>query len=365
MLPSRSTLFAVFRRSLVTAPLSRLNPAVVDVAGSDLNLIAGAASLMGEEISAQLAQCLLDSFADTAENDALDRLAGDRYGLTRLGATPATVSVTFGRVSFAAGAGTIPAGTRVQSVSGTQFSTDVDLAFGGTDLSKNVTATALIVGPDSNLAPGQISVIVDAVFDPIITCTNLSYAAGGADPETDVSFRARIRGFFAALRRGVLGAIEFGARQVAGVSVATAFEIDNPNTGDPAGAVELIIADANGNASPTMVQEVADELVNWRACGIPVFVSGGTVFFQPVVWSFAIQAGFNQQTVRDEITAVTVAVAQFLNPGQSLLRSTLIAAAHTVPGAIIANSSLQLPLNDVAVANTNLVRIRSTDISFV
>lgn len=366
MLPSRATLFSVFRRSLFTAPVSRLNPAVVDVAGSDLNLIAGAASLMGEEISAQLADCLLNSFADTAESDALDRLAGDRYGLTRLGATPATVVLTFSRGTFGGGAGSIPAGTRVQSVSGTQFATDVDLAFGGTDLTASVTATALVVGPDSNVAPGQITSIVDSLFDGTITVTNASYAAGGTDPESDVNFRARIRGFFSSLRRGTLGAIEFGARQVAGVAVATAIEIDNPNTGDPAGAVMLVIADANGNSSPTLVQEVTDELINWRADGIPVFVTGGTVVNQPVIWSFGIKTGFNQQSVRDQVSAVTVAVTQFLAPGQTLLRSTLIAAAHTVPGAVLTDTSLQLPLNDVVpTSGSILIRVRSTDVSFV
>jgi uncharacterized phage protein gp47/JayE len=339
---------------------------VVDVAGSDLNLIAGGVSLMGEEISAQLAQCLLDNFADTAESDALDRLAGDRYGLTRLGATPSTVSLTFSRVSFAAGAGSIVAGTRVQSVSGTQFATDVDVAFGGTDLTKTVTATALVVGPDSNVAPGQLTSIVDAVFDPIITVTNPSWAAGGSDPETDAAFRGRIRGFFATLRRGTLGAIEFGARQVPGIAVATAIEIDNPNTGDPAGAVDLIIADANGNASPTLIQEVEDELLNWRAGGIPVFVSGGVVVDVPVTWSFAIDAGFNQQNVRDEVSAVTVAVAQFLSPGETLLRATLIAAAHSVPGAVLTDGSLLTPLADTVPTATNqILRIRSLDVSFV
>lgn len=365
MLPSRADLFTVFRQSLLAAPLSRLNPAVVDVAGSDLNLIAGAASLMGEEVSAQVAQCLLDCFSDTAEKDALDRLAGDRYGLVRLAATPSTVTLQFARPTAGAGAGVIQAGTRVQTPSGTQFATDVDLAFGSGDLTKTVTATALIVGPDSNTAPAQITGIVDAVFDATIAVSNPGWAAGGSDPESDAMFRGRIRAFFATLRRGVIGAIEFGARQVPGVAVATAYEVENSLTGDPAGAVELIIADANGNASDTMVRQVKDVLLAYRACGIPVFVSGGTVVYQPVTWSFAIDTGYAQQAVRDEVAAVTVAVTQFLKPGQTLLRATLIAAAHTVPGVVLTDGSLAYPLADTVPASTNvLIRVRSTDITF-
>jgi len=366
VLPNRQDLFNVYRLSLQTAGnLARLNPAVVDIAGSDLNLLAGATSLMGEEISAQLAQCLLDSFSDTAQGDALDRLAGDRYGLTRLGATPSTVSLTFTRPTFAGGAGSIPAGTRVQTNAGAQFAVDTDLAFGGTDLTHVVNATALVVGPDSNVAPGQITTIVDAVFDGTITVTNPSWSAGGTDPETDPAFRGRIREFFATLRRGTLGAIEFGARQVAGVAVATAIEIDNSMSGDPAGAVELIIADANGNASGGMIQQVKDTELLWRAAGIPVFVSGGTVVNQPVTWNLDVESGFGQQAVLSQIAAVTVAVAQFLAPGETLRRSTLIAAAHTVPGAVITDGALVNPIVDVVPAtNSTILRIRSTDITF-
>ena len=201
MLPTRVDLQQVFARSILSAPLTRLNPAVVNVAGSDLNLIAGASSTMGEEISAQLAGCLEGLWSDTATGDALDRLAGDRYGLTRLGATPSTVTLQFSRVSFAGGAGVISAGSRVQTASGAQFSTDVDLSFGGTDLLKTVTATALIVGPDANVAPAQITSVVDSLFDGTIVVTNPSWSAGGADVETDPAFRSRIRDFFSTLRR--------------------------------------------------------------------------------------------------------------------------------------------------------------------
>jgi uncharacterized phage protein gp47/JayE len=366
VLPSRADLFASYRLSLQTAGnLSRLNPAVVDIAGSDLNLLAGATSLMGEEISAQLAQCLLDSFSDTAQADALDRLAGDRYGLTRLGATPSTVDLTFTRATDAGGAGVIPAGTRVQTATGTQFATDADLAFGATDLTQSVTATALIVGPDSNIAPLQITTIVDAAFDSSLAVSNPSWSAGGTDPETDPAFRGRIRAFFATLRRGTLGAIQFGALGVAGVSVATAIEIDNSASGDPAGAVQLIIADANGNASGSMITQVIDAELLWRAGGIPVFVTGGTVVFQPITWALDIDSGFSQQTVLSQVAAVTVAVAQFLAAGDTLHRSTLIAAAHTVPGAIITDSSLVNPIVDVVPLTTStILRVRSTDITF-
>ncbi len=365
MLPSRTDLFAVFRRSVLGAALARINPAVIDVAGSDLNLLAGACSTMGEEISAQLAGCLQDHWSDTASGAGLDRLAADRYNLTRLGATPATVVLTFSRTTNAGGAGVVPAGTRVQTSAGSQFATDVDSTFGALDLSATVTATALIVGPDANVSPLQITSIVDSLFDGTITVTNPSWAAGGTDVETDPAFRARIRDFFSTLRRGTLGAIEFGARQVAGVAVAKAIEVVNPD-GMPAALVQLIIGDAAGNASAPMIQAVEDELLSWRAGGIPTSVIGGTVVYQAVTWALAVDTGFDQQRALAEVSAVTVAVAQFLRPAVTLYRATLIAAARTVPGVIISDSSLQLPLADtVPSTNDTIIRIRATDITFV
>lgn len=365
MLPARQDLFQVFARSLQLATVARLNPAVVNIAGSDLNLVAGACSLMGEEISAALASCLEGHWSDTATASALDRLAADRYSLTRLGATPATITLTFARPTFAAGAGTIQAGTKVRTAAGAEFATDVDLAFSGTDLSKTVTATALAVGPDSNVGIGQVNAIEDSLFDSTFTVTNAGPAAGGSDVEDDPHFRARIRDFFSSLRRGTLGAIEFGARQVAGVAVARAIEVDNPN-GDPAGRVELIISDANGNASGTMIQQVKDAELSWRAGGIPVDVLGGQVVFVPVTWRLAVDSGFDQQRVLSQVSAVTVAVAQFLRPGDVLYRATLFAAAKTVPGVVVSANSLVSPAADtVPVTNSTILRVQATGVTFV
>ena len=90
-LPTRRDLFAVGRRSIVTTPGLRINPKVIDVQGSDLNIIVGAAALMGETISARFAANLRQLFVDTGSNEGLDRVTFDRYQINRKGANPATV----------------------------------------------------------------------------------------------------------------------------------------------------------------------------------------------------------------------------------------------------------------------------------
>ena len=366
--PNRKDLFNIGRRAIVTTPGTRINPKVVDVDGSTTNIVVASASLIGEEVISQLATGMQGLYSEVAEGDALDRLAADRYGLTRFSTTPAIATVTFAFPGVSV-AGTITAGTRVQSSTEVQFATDADVVFAGAISTEahDVTVTALVAGPDSNLGAGQLTKIVDAIFDPTITVNNAAGAVGGQDAETDVAFRGRIRNFFPTARRGVLGAIEYGALQVPQCAVAKAIEIVN-SAGLPVGLVQLTIADASGNANPTLVQLVANELVDYRASGIPVQVIGGTLVTPSpqVQWHVAFQSGYDQVLAAAQLRAVTVAVAQYLGPGATLFTSSLIAAAKTVPGVIISSNSLVLPIGDVIPSDISMIiRIDPTAVSFV
>lgn len=364
-LPNRLDLFDVARRSVRLAPNTRLDPNEVDVAGSDINLVCGIGSVIGENLSAAFARCVRGQFFATARGSQLDRLAGDRLQMTRLPESAATIDLVLARPTFGAGGGTVSAGLRVQTASGTAFSIDVDVAFGPTDLSKPATATAVATGPTGNVPAGAINQFLDAPFDSTIIPSNASAAAGGAEVESDASFKGRIQGFFKSIRRGVLAAISFGATEVPGVAVATAYEITNPGNGLPAGAVELIVGDANGNATLDMIQAVNDKMIEFRSAGIPVFVSSGNVVYEPVVWKLDFLTGVNTVAATADVRAVTSAITQFLPSGAGLYRGTLIAAAKTVPGVIISVDSLVAPAGDVfPVDNQHYIRVRPVDISF-
>lgn len=370
-LPNRNELFQVGRRSItISADRRRINPATVDVAGSDLNLLIGAGSLMGETIVARLASCLAGLFIDTSFNDKLDRLAFDRFGLTRKSAAPATVDLTFTRpLPGVPTPGVYPAGSLVQTPQGTQFSLDADVVFGNfTTTVSSARATATVAGTSANVASNIITQFSTPPFDPTLTITNPQGAAGGAESENDTEFKGRIRDFFPSVRRGVLSALSFGARTVPGVSVATAIELTNTFGPDivPAAIVQLIIADANGGASPGLIQRVKDALLDYRALGIPVFVIGGNVLYQNIEWTLAFQPGIDTTQAREDVRSVTVAVAQLLPPGATLFRSSLIAAAKTVPGVIINDASLIEPAGDVIPSNVqDLLRINPAGVSFV
>ena len=367
MLPSRRDLFAVGRRSLNISPTPRINPSVADIKGSDLNLVLGSQSLMGEEIVASLASCMLGLWVETATGAALDRVAFDRYGLTRFPATPARIDLLLFRSAPGAG-GTYSAGSRVQTTEGTQFSLDVDAVFAPSGLSRAVTGTALVAGPGGNAAVNAVTQFTDQSFAPnLLQVTNPTSAAGGADAESDAAFRGRIRDFFPTVRRATLGAIEFGALQVPGVSVARATEITNIN-GFPAAFVQLVIADANGTSTGALNTAVANSLLEFRALGIPVEVLGGVLLTpSPLIqWRVAFEAGIDQSVAAAQIRAVTVASASNLGPGEPLYRSALFAAARTVNGAIISDSSLLQPIGDIVPTDPNtIIRLNEQDVTFV
>lgn len=380
-LPTRAELFAVGRRAIVTTPNCKINPIMIDVPGSDVNLNVGAMSIIGEEIVSRAAACMRGLFLETAREDALDRKAFDNFGLTRLSASPARAPVRLWRPAGGV-AGVYPAGSIVQTTLGTQFATDTDVQFLVADLEKAVDATALLSGSDGNVGADTIRQMVDTPFDPTISCTNdkgasellgdfvaTGAAAGGAETESDVDFRARCRQFFPTVRRGVIGAIEFGALQVSGVAVATAIESVNPATGFPVAFIQLVIADRDGNSTPSLAIDVANALLEYRAAGIPVQVLSGVVNYQQIQWALAFESGIDEASAREQIRAVTVAVSQFLPPGPlrgTLYRSTLLAAARTVNGVILRSDALRQPLDDVVPANySQIFRVRPQDVSFV
>lgn len=364
-LPTRTELFQVGRRSLVNAPgTRRLNPGVVDIPGSSLNLLFGANSLMGEEVVARSAKQLRGLFIDTARGAQLDRVAYDRFGITRKPENPASATLTLTRpVPGVATPGTYTAGSRVQTVEGLQFATDTDAVFANFTTSVTVTATALETGINSNVAANALVQFADQPFDSNLVVTNPAAAAGGNAGERDVEFRARIRDFFPSIRRGTLAALEFGARTVPGVATAKAYELVSNSL--PAGYTQLIISDTQGNASDTMVTQVSDALLEYRALGVPVVVLAGTPVAQSVTWAVSYETNVNTTAAQEELRQVTAAVPQFYRGGQVLYRSELLSAAKTVPGVIVGENSLVVPAGDVVPANDELIRIDTADVSFV
>jgi hypothetical protein len=373
---TRSEAFSVGRRAMASRPGIKINPAVIDIPGSDLNVVTGMFSVIGEEVSSRGAAAMRGLFAELARGSQLDKVIYDRSGLLRFSDQEATVDLVLARpLPGAPTPGTYSSGSVVQTPDGVQFGLMADAVFGNFDTTKLVSAQALVAGSEGNVPAYDpvlglgISVFSTAPFDPTLTVQNPKSAAGGTPAETDIQFLGRYRSYFPTLSKGVLGAIEYGAQQVPGVAVATATEVVNPFNGFPAEIVQLVIGDLNGNASGTMITAVSDSLLKYRAAGITVVVLGGTVFYQGIQWHPTFLAGYNESLIRDRLRAVFVAVSQFLPPGPErggLLTSSLISAAKRIPGLVVTDASLVYPLGDVIpTTQEEMIRVLPASVTFV
>ena len=292
------------------------------------------------------------TFLDTSDGDALTRVADDRYGIQRVEATEAIGQVTIARSSSGA-AVTLIAGTRIRTPADAAgqsilFELDAPASFSlGSNTPVVVAATAVEGGRDGNVGAGTNTEFVSAPSDSTITVTNVAGFAGGADEESDPALRARCRSFFATLRRGTLAALEFGAKQVPQVRVATAVEATN-------GLVSLYVSDEDGNSNAQMINLVIIELENWRAAGTVVQVLGGIIFEQDVELSITARAG-----VVVDATLVTQAVTGALlklATGETLYRDTIQGAVKALDPDGIVTVTVTVPATDVAPDANQLIR---------
>lgn len=156
---------------------------------------------------------------DTATGEDLDERAKDVQPstITRIQAAKASGFVVFSRTGTT-GTVTIPAGTRVKTAAGVEFSTTAvgtitptsASRIGGHSVGRDsnlVSCLAVEPGSAGNVAAGTV-VRFGAKPAGVDEVTNLTAFANGRDSETDDSFRNRIKEFIAGLSRCTVGAIE-------------------------------------------------------------------------------------------------------------------------------------------------------------
>lgn len=360
-LPTRADLFQtgadeLFARSLTRPPGTRVSPEEVFTEGSDINMIIAAAASMGEEVVAKSAARLAALLLDSAEGEDLDRLVQDRFSptLARLEASAALVDMQF-TTGAAAAAKTFPVNTRVRTATGVEYRTLVagGLAAGGGTVT--LRSQALETGPGGNVEANTITQLVAA--DPEVTVANPERASGGDDEEPDSRLRDRARSVLTESRRGTLTAIEFGARTVAGVRLATGVESVDTN-GDPDGRVSLFISDASGSGNKALADLVVTALNEFRAAGIVVDVFGSTPRFETITYLLRFEAGIDSTVAFDQVRSRTLSLVNALPPQATLERSLLFQAAREVEGVIVLNDAVQVPVGDVVPAAGETIRTR-------
>ena len=363
----RLTLYSI-GRSYITTRARRIEPTTVDTRGSDANIFVGSTSFMAAAVARRLAAGLAELMLRTARGEALDRWAWDRYQQKRKGAAPARTYVVFTRLSVASGLGTIPAGTRLLTLTGIEYVTLTDATFGSTSLTATAIVRATSAGKVFQVGRNFIRKIArpDQLFDPSITVNNPDVAAGGEDAEDDPAFKERLRDYWRTAQRGTLSAITLGARSVPGVASATAREV---LVGDaqPARVVELLIADSSGVASAALAADAMLELDDWRCAGIAVVPSLSTPQIVSVVLKLAFLAGINTAMLT---LAIRTAVSEYINTlgaNAMLSRAELFAVLtrYRSVGLLVTEQSIVEPAGDIVPAPGFSIRTTISNVTTI
>lgn len=304
--------------------------------GSALDALTGAGAMQADEVIRWCVARFASLTLDTATGSDLDALALDRYpDLTRKPAAGARGTITLTRGTSEADL-LVPQGTRVRGTfegESVEATVDEDTTWPADEDELDVAATMTTAGPTGNVAAGVFDALVDAIDgDTGTTVSNADRFVGGADEETDVAFRARIKRYLRSLRRGTVAALETGALSVPGVEHATISEaFIAPIDG---GYVAVYVGDVDGRGNEALADAVAVELEDWRSAGVWVQTFAATREEVSLSLTVRIRRGVDRAALTAAIRAGVLAYTNGLAPGETLYRSAAGAAAHEAGDAV-------------------------------
>lgn len=363
-LPNRLDLYRIGRLYL-RSRAQKIDPAVIDTLGSDANLFVGSQSFVAAAVVRQLAARAAALMLDGAHKEDLDRLVFDRYGFPRKGAAAALGAVTIARPTPAGGGGSVNTGSKVLA-GAVEYITTTQATFGASTLSASANVRAVKAGKEYQVGANTIRAFAQQPFDPTLTVTNPLATAGGEPREPDAELRQRARDFPQAQRRGVLGAIELGARFVPGISSAVAIEALTPEP-NPARAVTLYVADSSGVASDALCAVVRTSLLDWRAAGILVAVIGSTPQLISVSLHLSFLAGVDSVAIGEQVRAATIELVNAL-PVNGVLELTALNSLlqrFKSRGLLPLQGSILSPTGDLVPDPGKTLRVRPQDVVLV
>lgn len=357
-LPSRLTLFSV-GRDYIRTRAKKIDPAQVDIEGSDVNLVVGSSSVVAAHTVNHLLYRTAVLMLDGAEDEDLDRLVYDRYSMFRKGASAGLTTAEISRPTVAGGSGTVPAGTIITSDTGVEYLTLTDATFGPADLISRADVRATQAGAASRVQARALKRFKQPglLFDKTLVPTNPQASAGNEDVELDDRLRERARDFWRTARRGTIGAIEFGALSVPGVVSARAEEVLTDG-GVAARIVNLYIADSSGVASDALARLVRTALNEYRACGITVIISTSLPLYVDIALNLQFAANVDTLALTDVIRYAITAYINSLPVNGALYLGDLftVLKRYEEDGLVVRRENIVSPVGDLIPAVGTTIR---------
>lgn len=284
-------------------------------AGCDLavRLWAAAAELQALEIQADWV--LDQSFPQTAQGVYLDR-HGSMRGLKRLGATRSGGVLRFSVETAPAMNITIQAGTVCMTAEEVRVQTTEEVVLREGDLYVDARAEAVEPGAGGNLVPGAVRFLTACPL-AVTSVTNPNAFTGGADEESDESFRARILESYQRLPNGANTAwYESTAMNFPGVTAAKAIGRE-----EGPGTVNVYVTGENGLPDEDLLADLQAELQEKREIAVTVKVLSPTTETVNVDVAVAPKEGADKDAV---LESARQAITDFFS-GRLLGRAVLLA----------------------------------------
>lgn len=364
-LPTRS--FSVIVQTVVAGIQGRA-AALIDFSdGSPLRAIAEGVGGVALWLQAFALQVVQVARLATSSGVDVDSFVGD-FGVTRLGSSLATGTLTFSRFSAAASTPFVPVGSTVQTNDGSQTVTatadPTNANFNATSngyfmptgtLTLTVPAQAQTAGPVGNINPGT-AIVPTTPITGIDQVTNTLAFVGGQLPETDTALKARFVLFILGLSRGNVYGVESA---LANLNVAIAYTITDQFTRAGVftpGYFFVVVDDGSGSPSSAFLLTATAAVGAVKALGVNYSVFPPTLITANVNITLTTAAGYNHALVVSQVRALFSTNIIALGLGAGLPYSLLAAWAFSVPGVINANAiTLNGTTADIAANNQNRV----------
>lgn len=300
--------------------------------------------------------------------------------ITRLGAQPATGSVTFSRYTAAASAPVIPVGTTVQTTNGgISFSVYADTTnvaysaasngyiLAASTSSVTVPVQAVVSGTSGNIAAGAISLITSSV-PGVDTVTNASAFTNAIDTESDAALKARFRLAINALAKGTEAAIGLA---ITSIQTGLQYTIqENVTYGGVTqyGYVTVVVDDGSGNISSTLLTAAQNAVSSAnggvRAAGVIVGVFAATITSANVTATITTLPGYDHPTVVAQVISAITNNINGLGLGNGLPFFDIPGWVMAVPGVQKINAlTLNSGTSDIAASPLHTIKAATITVS--
>lgn len=285
-------------------------------------------------------------FPQTATGEELEKHAWLR-GLARSPAQKAAGTLRFSIPQAAETDLAIPLGTVCMTAGLVRFETTEEASLPAGSLFVEVPAQAAEAGSGGNTAAGTIRTMAVAPVG-VAACTNPSAFSGGRGEETDEALRARVLDSYQHLPNGTNAA--YYVREAQAVEGVTAAAVLPKSRG--LGTVDVYIAGADGLPTEALLAAVEARLSGRKEIAVDLKVLAPTAVTVNVLLSVRAAAGYDSQTVLNQVKTAVQTWFDGTLLGKSVLLAQLNQLIYQVPG--VENYRIDAPANDIAVTQAQL-----------